>query len=180
MGKKANWKDAEMITAMSAVFIGLVALIIGAYQAKVASDQRGASVWPYVEVGRFSLQGKEYGFAVHNKGVGPAIIKQMEVSVDGKPMKSWTETFQTMLGEKINVPYIYSSANKAVLAAQEETKIVTVSDEELITRLQSVPDNIIITVCYCSIFNDCWLSGRGRQTESVQACTDQITDIFIQ
>jgi hypothetical protein len=53
---KKWWKDPEMLTALSAVFIGVVALVIGAYQAKVASDQRAASVWPYLEVSRYSIQ----------------------------------------------------------------------------------------------------------------------------
>ncbi|NVK21652.1 MAG: hypothetical protein HWD86_03985 [Kangiellaceae bacterium] len=180
MQKKGWWKDPEMITALSAVFIGVVALIIGAYQAKVASDQRAASVWPYVEVGRYSIQGEKYGFTIINKGVGPAIIKQLEVAVDGKAMPNWSKAFQTMLGEQRSIPSVYSSTNKAVLAVQESRNMVELTDTNLIQQIQSVTDNIEISVCYCSIFDDCWLSGRGRVTVEVQSCDGQITDIFTQ
>ena len=180
MAKKVWWKDPEMITALSALLVGVVALIIGAYQAKVASDQRAASVWPYVEIGRYSLQGTEYGFIIRNKGVGPAIIKQMEVSVDGKPVQTWNQALQTMTGEKGNINTIYSSTNKSVLAVQESRKMINVINVEDITKIQAAPDNINISVCYCSIFDDCWLSGRGRETEQVSSCSNQITDIFIQ
>ncbi len=180
MAKKGWWKDPEMITALSAVFIGVVALIIGAYQAKVASDQRAATVWPYLEVGRYSIQGKEYGFMVHNKGVGPAIIKQMEVTVDDVPYQGWSSAFRAMIEENINISSIYSSTNKSVIAVQEMRKLVDITDVDVIRKIQAAPDNIQVSICYCSIFEDCWLAGRGRKTESVQACTNQITDIFTQ
>jgi hypothetical protein len=155
------WKDAEMITALSAVFIGVVALIIGAYQAKVSSDQRAASVWPYLEVSRYIIQGEQYGFTMINKGVGPALIKQMEVLVDGKPMKGWSTAIRTMINEDINIKSIYSSTNKSVIAVQESRKMVDVKDKQTIQKIQAADDNIAIKVCYCSIFKDCWIAGRG-------------------
>jgi len=174
------WKDAEMITALSAVFIGVVALIIGAYQAKVASDQRSASVWPYLEITRHSSEGKYYSFQITNKGVGPALIKSMDVLVDNKPMKGWTSAYRAMINEDINIKSIYSTTNKAVIAVQETRKMSDVKDKDVITLLQKVPDNIEIKVCYCSIFKDCWLSGRGIVTTEVSSCDNLLNDVFEQ
>ena len=178
--KRKWWKDAEMITALSAVFIGVVALIIGAYQAKVSSDQRAASVWPYLEVSRYSIQGEEYGFTIINKGVGPALIKQMEVLVDGKAMKGWSTAIRAMIKEDINIQSIYSSTNKSVIAVQESRKMIDLKDKKIIKKLQAANDNITIKVCYCSIFKDCWIAGRGIDTYEVSSCKGKLTEVFEQ
>ncbi len=177
--KRIWWKDPEMMTALSAVVIGLVALLIGGYQAKVASDQRAASVWPYLEVSRNSIQGESFGFYVVNKGVGPAIVKQMDVLVDGKPNRSWSEAFNTMLDKDIQIQSVYSSTNKTVIAVQEKVNMVDLRDPAVIRMLQTVEDNIEIKMCYCSIFDDCWLSGRGIETHSVNSCKGVLRDKFL-
>ena len=174
------WKDPEMLTALSAVFIGVVALIIGAYQAKVASDQRAASVWPYLEVARYSIQGNKYGLNIVNKGVGPAIIKQMDVLVDGKPMTGWSTAFRTMINEDIDIRSVYSTTNKTVIAVQESKEMVDITDDSLISKIQAVPDDIKVKICYCSIFNDCWLGGRGIQPIEVKSCNNVLEDVFEQ
>jgi len=176
--KRKWWKDPEMITALSAVLLGVVALVIGAYQAKVSSDQRAASVWPYLSVSRFSLEGQEYGFTLTNKGVGPALIKSMEVTVNGKNVPGWSSAFRAMLNEKIDIPSIYSSTNKAVVAVQEKIKMVDLKNKEIIKKVQSTEDNIEIKICYCSIFKDCWLTGRGIETVDVKSCNGVLSDSF--
>ncbi|MCB1583230.1 MAG: hypothetical protein KDI92_09220 [Xanthomonadales bacterium] len=178
--KRTWWKDPEMITALSAVVIGLVAVIIGAYQAKVASDQRAASVWPYVQISRYSIQDEKYGFNIVNKGVGPAIIKQMDVYVDNKPYPNWSGALHAMLNEKIDIPSIYSSTNKSVIAVNESINMVDLQSPTIISKIQSKPDNVIIKVCYCSIFDDCWLSGRGIENQQVATCKTALPDLFQQ
>ena len=178
--KRTWWKDPEMITALSAMVIGLVAVVIGAYQAKVASDQRAASVWPYIQVGRYSIQDEKYGFNIINKGVGPAIIKQMDVFVDDKPYPDWTSVFQALLKTKSSVPSIYSSTNKSVIAVNETINMIDVNSPELISKIQAKPDNIMIQVCYCSIFEECWLTGRGIENQEVASCKSVLPDKFKQ
>lgn len=178
--KRTWWKDPEMITALSAVMIGLVALVIGAYQAKVASDQRAASVWPYLEISRYSIQGEKFGFNIINKGVGPALIKQMDVFVGDEPQERWSNVFKTMLDKDIAIRSIYSSTNKSVIAVQEKISMVDLQEPDVINLVQAIEDNIKIKVCYCSIFDDCWLSGRGIETVQVKSCKGTLPDRFIQ
>jgi len=83
-----------------------------------------------------------------------------------------------MLNEKIDIPSIYSSTNKAVVAVQEKIKMVDLKNKEIIKKVQSTEDNIEIKICYCSIFKDCWLTGRGIETVDVKSCNGVLSDSF--
>jgi len=58
-------------------------LIVGAYQAKVVSDIRAESAKPYLAIERYKTLGNELGVNAINKGLGPTIIKQIDVLIDG-------------------------------------------------------------------------------------------------
>src|ERR1043165_7033003 len=77
-------------------FIGISALFVSAYTAYVQRQQVRAAVWPILE---FSTSNDPtIRFTVANKGVGPAIVRQVIVTVDGQPVRTWNEALQKLIG----------------------------------------------------------------------------------
>src|SRR4029453_3681200 len=66
------------------------------YTAYVQRQQVRAAVWPILEF--YSSNAPDIHFDLANKGVGPAIIRNVIVRVDDQPVKNWNEVFQKLLG----------------------------------------------------------------------------------
>src|SRR6201987_4309535 len=79
-----------------ATFIALLAVSVAGYTAYMQRQQVRAAVWPILEFD--SSNQPDIHFTLANKGVGPAIIRHVIVTVDGQPVKNWTEALEKMLG----------------------------------------------------------------------------------
>src|SRR5467141_3457814 len=62
---------------------------------RMCNASRCAAVWPILE---FDSANGPIHFIVANKGVGPAIIKNVIVKVDGEPVRNWREALEKILG----------------------------------------------------------------------------------
>src|SRR5262245_48743211 len=77
-----------------AVVISLIALGINLYQTRLLQAQARATVWPYVLIGgsyQSSPTATTYAVFVDNDGVGPAIVKSVRVTLEGRPVRTWPE-----------------------------------------------------------------------------------------
>ena len=84
------------MTQSSRPFVGVCALCVSAYTAHVQRQQVRAAVWPILEFD--SSNAPDIHFTLANKGVGPAIIRNVIVRVDGQPVKNWKEALERILG----------------------------------------------------------------------------------
>src|ERR1700761_8348879 len=79
-----------------ATLIGLLAIAVSAYTAYIQRQQVRAQVWPVLE---FSTSNQpQLMINLANKGVGPAIVRHVIITVDDKPVKDWQEAMRQMLG----------------------------------------------------------------------------------
>ena len=81
-----------------ATFIGLCALAVSAYTAYTQRQQMRAAVWPILEYGTSNEPFLRLSLA--NKGVGPAVIRQVVVRVDGQPVADWQAVLEKLLGPR--------------------------------------------------------------------------------
>ena len=86
---------ASRYDAVIATFVGFLALCVSGYTAYVQRQQVRATVWPILE---FESGNGTIHFSLANKGVGPAIITHVVVTVDGQPVTNWTEVLEKILG----------------------------------------------------------------------------------
>lgn len=63
-----------MITAITAVIIGVGAIGVSLYETTLVRQQLKGSVWPYLE-GGFSYNQEGFRYFLVNSGVGPARIQ---------------------------------------------------------------------------------------------------------
>src|SRR6266581_862535 len=89
-------RGASRYDAVIATLVGFLALCVSAYTAHVQRQQVRAAVWPILEFD--SSNAPDIHFTLANKGVGPAIIQNVIVRVDGQPVRNWKEALGRILG----------------------------------------------------------------------------------
>jgi hypothetical protein len=80
----------DALAAIIASLVGLLALIVAGYTDYIQRQQVRARVWPHLHIGQSTFPPSIY---VENQGVGPAIVRSVEVLVDGKPQLDWDQVF---------------------------------------------------------------------------------------
>jgi hypothetical protein len=165
------YKNPEMIVALSALLIGLVTAFTSIYSAYVDREYARASVWPRLEIFR-SYSSDSFSYNVANSGTGPALIKYAKVQSGSTYLKTWAEleTFKnikqshisnrTLPPQKTITPVSYEGENVGILVDADES--------------------ISIELCYCSIYDQCWLIDRRNSPISTEACYVETENIFLQ
>jgi hypothetical protein len=174
-----------------ATLVGVSALFVSGYTAYVQRQQVRAAVWPILE---FSTSNEPViRFTLANKGVGPAIIRHVAVTVDGQPARNWPEILQKLLGPGAH-RMSQTTIHGRVLAAGETVEVLIPHDDEnhplafekggpLFTALDNERRRIAVDICYCSTLGECWTlhSGSdGSSTTETRTCPDSSATAFEQ
>lgn len=158
-----NW---DRITALAAVLIGLAAVVVSVYTVVLQREQIRAEVWPRLG---FYYAGLDGEFRIANKGVGPAIIESVRLTVDGKPARNWVEA--TALLGLSDEGQIYSTLSGMVLSPGEHMAYLRPSSPEAFAQIRAEVRRMSLVVCYCSALGDCWLLESTKDDlAAVDAC----------
>ncbi len=170
---------AQTALAVVGFFVGLIALYAALNEADAVRKQQQASVWPHIRIRdmNIGLSGEErFDVIVGNRGIGPAIIKNVTAIVDGKEMQSWYDIVE-LATEKSARGISHEPIIGAVIAPNEDIILVSVaakySSKEEVFEFRDVvrSGRANLTVCYCSVFDDCRrVDARANQTVEVDAC----------
>ncbi len=164
-------------SSVLALAISFLALAVGAYQTRLMQEQARASVWPYVTIGKNedAVPGREaFTWRADNNGVGPAKIQSVQVFLDDKPYRNWQDIFaQLAPGQEFHGGT--SSLNGIVLppSLNRETTIEMVKPDtpERAKVFQAAQQRIRIEVCYCSVYDECWIARALKpENEPVPRC----------
>lgn len=165
-----------------ATLVGVSALFVSGYTAYVQRQQVRAVVWPILE---FSTgNDPDLRFVVANKGVGPAIVRHVVVTVDGQPVRMWHDALVKILGPG-KYTFSQSTIGGHVLAAGESLNALVWKDKQgtlssaesgaLRSALDEGRKRVAVEVCYCSTLGECWIlrSGSdGNSTTETRTCPD--------
>ncbi len=172
MENRRRW-NAELIVASLAVAIGVCTMFVYIYQAKIMSKQMHAAAWPYLEM-IFSNSGSKFSINVHNKGVGPAIIKDAAVILDKvrySDTQKNVDSVTYLLTGKHKLLNGYSNVNNRVIAPGEAVTFIEVTDSVSVTLLlrSLAKHSVQLEVCYCSVFDECWKAVNAK-VERCESC----------
>ena len=181
--KRARFAELGSIAALAT---SLFALSLSAYQARLMNEQTRlmqnqsrASVWPYVAIGyRINDEGESRGYTwqISNDGVGPARIESVTMTLDGKPVRHWRELFHALYGD-VDVPATYSQVYGRVLppSTNRETTIdaLHLLDMAQANAFFAAQDRIEMTICYCSVYDDCWIARKQNPNVEPTARCDR-------
>lgn len=152
----------EMLVGVSAVFIGVCALAVSFYEASLMREEQRASVLPIIELGRSHYTKEEspdkWRLSLHaeNVGIGPALVKDFRVTVDGKAHPTWRSAFTAMLGNEIHLSYGQSTINGRTIPPDRMITMFDLSNTEIAADIVANFERLNFEACYCSVFEECW------------------------
>lgn len=181
-----RWFDIS--ASVCAIVVSFASLYLAIHHGHVMQEMAEANSrmvtatsWPRVSYSTSNVdaaaQIPQIRLTLTNKGVGPARIEGMELSYDGKPMAG-VEALLNACCSAANgeAPQRWmSSANGEILRPGEEKNFLKLNkpaDAVQWTRMTELPAKIEVKVCYCSVFDECWVtqSSTHNKAEHVQAC----------
>lgn len=183
-----NGNRVEMFIALCAVISSLAAVFIAWDQGRVMRAQQHGAVYPILQIDGYTATSpgtRSLGIRLSNSGVGPALIEDVHLMLDGDVPPdfenavanlpagydlSWTALTGRALapGDRIE-PLRISWFNEQVSAADFQTTAAEWGRFDLV-------------ICYCSVFDRCWKT-RGLGTsraDAVASCPVGEVDIFEQ
>jgi len=152
------------LTSALALAVSIFALAIGAWQTRLMQSQARAAVWPHLSIGyTYNSNVDDNGFIWHvdNNGVGPARIESVTLTLDGKPVKHWRDALAT-LGFDREMRVSTTSLRGEVIppSLNRETAIeaLRVNQRELAAAIKQNATRFGMDICYCSVYDDCWVA----------------------
>lgn len=158
MSNESKKNYVEYFVAGTAAFVSLTTLCVYIYQAKIMKEQQRIGVWPYVEW--LTSNTDDYHFTVRNKGIGPAIIKKVEMTLDGQPIANNAALVHAVLGKDSTLQWNNSTVQGRVLSPNEEVISFAIPNHKdgLAFENKLATRDFNMTISYCSVYGDCWIS----------------------
>ncbi|HEX7340653.1 MAG TPA: hypothetical protein VF269_00100 [Rhodanobacteraceae bacterium] len=149
--RRIRW---DALAAIIASLVGLLALLVAGYTAYVQRQQVRAQVWPYLTA---AYQDDKHMLTIFNKGVGPAIVKSVQVTVDGKPQLDWKHVFAALHVSAAENGYGFSTLSAAVLSPGDKLTLLVFKDNSTYAHFrQAMGTHGLVNICYCSTLGECW------------------------
>ncbi len=185
--KKKFW-SMEMMVAVASIFVGFCALAITAVQTYIMREQQYASVWPSVSfgIGNSNINDRDstanFEMLIWNKGIGPAIIKDIKIIYQGIVYEDWQrqQVFQAMTGTNEHVPYGFASIGKnRVMQAGENIQWCqfgpSLKSYKVIKAMETSPqEDFDIIIFYSDIYGHTWVVRRHDRTEECNDCAQKV------
>ena len=176
---------AALITAVGAVVITLEQTSVMREEAELERKNARISVMPAVWVATHIGDTEDdsyYKVVLTNKGLGPAVIEGFDVRYKGQPVKNWDELARKMAAsinsEKSFVDAVLRSARSPVspglmLESGGESAPLEVfggDEPDGIRVLMRASRDLEISVCYCSLYEDCFRTNLFQRPQPVEVC----------
>jgi hypothetical protein len=175
-----RWFDIAL--GLSAMFVSVTTLVVaiehGRTMERMADANRQmveANSWPFVDFSTHNLSDSgadDVRLVLTNAGIGPARIETFELWWRGKSMSSPSQLLKACCrpdsGLQQGNPAIgLGLASPRILRAGEHVDFLslglTATSREAFRKFDSERDYIRTRVCYCSVFNECWITEGGDE-----------------
>ncbi len=155
---RSGWNGPAAVIAS---LVGFLALAVSAYTAYIQRQQTRAQVWPRLLVG---ARPADRVIAIYDKGMGPAIVRSVQVYVDGKPQPDWDHVIAAQnlgLSERPK----FSTIGSVVISPGEELHLIKfANDGDFAKAVFKTPE---LRICYCSVLDDCWVMDEREKTPAL-------------
>jgi hypothetical protein len=176
----------DFVIAIGALLISSVAALASVYQSRVVAQQFSATVWPYVSIDTTNSPSL-IEMDIRNDGLGPAIVRSVTMTYDGKPQPSLEAIFALLrrdprsraailaahrAGAKISVT-TSTPTTGLVIAANTQHTIVRMEGAVLVQQFRPRFERFGLSLCYCSLTGACWqerLHDTGAEPKRVSSC----------
>ena len=180
----------ELAVATAALITSATSIWLSLSQGDDMARLVQAQSWPYLEyessnTGETAL---EIDIGVRNAGVGPAKVKSFSIVYDGTPVRGWAALIKACCipdGTPADKPLDFPAlTDNKMVSSKLIQRVLRPSDSAILLHLPKTDANaalwkklddarfkIELHVCYCSVFDECWISDlRSTEQRKVQTC----------
>lgn len=177
----------EYAVSISALIVAICAMVITFFEMRVIERHQKIMVWPRIGVGNYFSGGFEgrddYRKVVSNVGLGPAVVKSVRFLIGGQVVTSIAELTKHYLEIDQDISKKYDKHSQEVLTSDlGQNSILKPGDDwdiiryvnpefarHVFLRMQEKKHSLTIEICYCSLYDDCWIAKRYENT-AVDEC----------
>jgi len=158
----------DKLVSLSAMATAVVAVIIGVVELQTTREYQRLSVEPYIEIAYTNRT--SYEQLLTNSGLGPARIISVDVRIEEKPISNWKEAIIALSGSD-DSKHSYAGLWKGrQIKAGEEIVLLHILDKDTAKSFNKNIDKLKISICYCSIYSECWIRKIGKPSEQIDNC----------
>ena len=182
--------------AICAILISAASFYATYLQASAAEKQVKAMTLPLIQYDTGNLDDitklPVIEFSLENAGVGPALIKSVNFSYQGETFdfiqgffkaccseeyKIFVKKMPQLMKQDLNLSLggmIQESVVNKIIPAQEEVKFYRLYkgefSNELWSKLNDERRKLKVSICYCSLLDNCYITEKNGVVEPVDAC----------
>jgi hypothetical protein len=172
----------DFFIAIAALIVSVLSTLTLLYQTHVIGQQYAATIWPYLSVVSYYSHGEER-ISVANDGLGPAIVKSAQLTVDGKTFGSWNDYLSMLTsalpkGTTANASLV-SIGPATTIRPGESQQLFDIKYSSSVVTSSVLSHRVELAFCYCSLNSDCWLlhatagSDPSVDNAPVRACSSR-------
>lgn len=172
-------RDPEFWIAIGALAISALAMLTSFLQVGLQRNQARALVWPHVAA-RPSYSDEGFAFVATNKGLGPALVRQVELRVDGRVVAGVPGATDAVLGRGHGYGWDRvraSDLEDTILSPGQSLQLFGVPWDPRVRAAFGNSSRLSARICYCSFLDECWWSGEGIDHERVDQCPEVATAV---
>jgi hypothetical protein len=143
------------VLPICALLISAVACAASLYQLRMAMSSISAQTWPYVTIG-WRHTNDETGIVVDNDGLGPAIIRDVVLTVDGQDQHDAISALRQIISIADASIELDELTRGVVIRAGKSLNLFVVRGASWANQLRSAQNRVNLEICYCSILGQCW------------------------
>ncbi len=157
--------------------VSISAVVVGLYEAALQRKPDRAEVWPHLEVEVFTKPGGSVVY-LDNTGIGPAIVQEIVVRLDGRHVNSWQTVIDSLLGHPTS-HFGNTTVSEHGVRAGDRVALLDLPDSVTPRPFWDKIARVGISLCYASVFDEHWTVSTPRlgdapsRWRSVDACPAQ-------
>jgi len=193
-GTGIRWVDISL--GLAALFTSIVSLGLALMHGHEMQKLVAANSLPYLGVDMSDMESDRKTHAVvlsvSNRGVGPARIDEVTITVDGKPVGTFAELGERCCGRQKSAqvddggPLVTNPDDPDVKTSTLRDRMIRPGEtveaidwpevqgnHAIVDRLRKGlhSGRIVPKVCYCSVFEECWeMAYLARRPKPVESC----------
>lgn len=151
------------------ILVGLCALILTVYGGCQDRRFKRLSVRPELDL-TFLMEKDWNGWVMRNSGLGPARVRWFTVSLDEQPKKDWVEVKSSLPLPRGEFTYTDPYPDTIVRQGDRVELFGFKGDYPARTQLMQVAPRLKMSICYCSLYEECWRASSASGYIVKESC----------
>ncbi|MEM7729385.1 MAG: hypothetical protein AAF311_08930 [Pseudomonadota bacterium] len=178
-----RWPAFQTVGSISAIVVAVASLFVAWDEANSVRRQQAASVLPIVKIVTPFMNDatdRSFRILVSNVGPGPAFVDRSDIRWNGQALDS-IEALRPLIAEQVDEAAFWTTRLQGhVLGAGETLRMYEIvwdpardgANQSAALTATSVWRNLEIDACYCSVYDDCWVTTMNRtgRPDPVDSC----------